>query len=186
MARIDDFRANFVGGGARPSQFRVLITFPAGLSIPSSNLAVYQQPFMIKAASLPASTMSTIEVPFRGRVAKVAGERQFSSWNISVINDNKMTLRNAFEEWSTAILNHAQTNGTLAPTAYQVDAFVYQLNRNDEVIKTYKFHGIYPESVGDISLNFGDNNSVEEFNVSLSVDYWTTESAVLNGATTDK
>jgi len=186
MARIDDFRANFVGGGARPSQFRVQINFPVGIAIPSAGLAVIQQPFMIKAASLPSSTISTIEIPFRGRIAKVAGERQFQSWNISVLNDNKMTLRNAFEEWSTAILNHKQTNGVLAPTAYQVDALVYQMDRNDKKVKTYKFHGVYPESIGDISLNFGDSNSVEEFNVSLSVDYWTTESTEFNAATTDQ
>lgn len=184
MSRIDDFRANLTGGGARPSHFRVELNFPP-IAGAEGVISALQAPFMIKAASLPASILQPIEVPFRGRFTKVAGDRVFSNWNIQVLNDNNMHLRNAFETWSSNIAGHANTNGLLAPSSYQIDARVFQLDRNDNIVKAYKFHGVWPQNVSDIGLNFADANSVEEFSVELSVDYWVTESTAMNLATTD-
>ena len=184
MARIDDFRANLTGGGARPSHFRVELNFPP-IAGAEGVISALQAPFMIKAASLPASIMRSIDVPFRGRTTKVAGDREFQNWQIQVLNDNNMHLRNAFETWSNNIAGHANTNGLLAPSDYQIDARVFQLDRNDNIVKAYKFHGVWPVTVQEIGLDFADSNRVEEFSVELSVDYWVTESTAMNFQTTD-
>ena len=174
MARIDDFRAKLSGGGARPSQFRVMLTFPTWVAaggVASSGI------FLINTASLPASTITPIEVPFRGRIAKIAGERQFANWNVTVLNDNDFSIRNALEMWSKGILEHDDTAGILAPTAYTSDLIVQQLDRNDLVIKEYKFFNCFPQAISEIRLDFGATTQIEEFGVEFSIDYWMTAGA---------
>lgn len=170
MARIDDFRAQLKGGGARPTQFRVQLVFP---DFVSGGIAVAKSgEFMIKATSLPASNIQPIEVPFRGRMAKIAGERVFANWNVVVLNDNDFLIRNAMEQWSKGILEHVRTNGRVAPTSYTTDLVVQQLDRNDNVTKQYKFVNCFPQTIGEIQLDFGNTTQIEEFQVEFSVDYW--------------
>jgi hypothetical protein len=170
MARIDDFRAMLAQGGARPSQFQVLLNFPSWVNAGESTTKGI---FLVKAASLPASTISPIEVAYRGRITKVAGERQFGNWNVTVINDNDFTIRDAMERWSQGILEHGATTGRLAQSDYQTDMWVHQLDRNNNIVKEYRFHNCHPQIVSEIGLDFGNTNQIEEFNVEFSVDYWT-------------
>ena len=96
---IADFKGKLVGGGARPNLFEVqLAKLPTGITWDAD---VFQ--FMCKAASLPASTIANIDVPFRGRIFKVAGDRTIDVWSVTVINDEDFKLRNAFEEWMNNI-----------------------------------------------------------------------------------
>lgn len=169
MAKIDSFRSYLSGGGARPSQFRVHMRFPDFVQTPINTNAVQ---YLVKAASLPASIIIPIDVPYRGRVAKIAGERQFANWNVTILNDNDFMLRNAMEQWSSGTLNHTQTNGMLAPKSYATDMYVDQLDRNDNIVKTYKFVNCFPQQISEIQLDFGNVNQIEEFQVEFSVDYW--------------
>lgn len=171
MANIDQFRAQLVGGGARPSQFQVMLTFPTWVQSEYPGVAVNSS-FLIKTASLPASNIQPIDVPFRGRVAKIAGERTFENWNVIIMNDNNFLIRNALEFWSKGILNHATTNGRIEPRSYIADLTVDQLDRNDEVLKQYKFYNCYPQTVSEIQLDYGNIAQIEEFQVQFSVDYW--------------
>lgn len=171
VARIDDFRAELTGGGARASQFRVILQFPEWVNYGDS---VYKGEFLINATALPASTISPIEVPYRGRITKVAGERQFANWNVTILNDNDFLIRTALEQWSAGILNHTATNGRLRSLDYQTDMTVQQLDRNENVIKSYKMHNCYPQNISEIALSFANTNSIEEYQVEFSIDYWTT------------
>lgn len=171
MARIDDFRAMLSGGGARPSQFKVMLTFPNWVNAGKSASA---GEFLIKAATLPATIITPIDVPFRGRIAKIAGEKQFMNWNITVLNDNDFLIRNALEVWSKGILDHSSTNGRLAPASYTSDLIVQQLDRNDIVLKEYKMFNCFPQVVQEIQLDFGATTNIEEYPVEFSVDYWET------------
>lgn len=166
MARIDEFRAMLAGGGARPSQFRV------SLNIPGENNANQAAVFLVKGASLPASNITPIDVFFRGRIAKVAGERQFANWNVTILNDNDFVIRNALEQWSKRILDHSSTTGLLAPISYITDMRVEQLDRNDNAIKAYKFFNCFPQNIQEIQLDFAATTQIEEFQVEFSVDYW--------------
>lgn len=169
MARIDSFRAQLSGGGARSSQFKVILTFPTWVS--GTDAAVKGE-FLCKATALPASTISPILVPFRGRISKLAGEREFQNWNVTILNDNDFLIRNAMERWSKGILDHQSTVGRLASASYQTDMLVQQLDRNDNVIKQYKFFDCFPQVISEIQLDFGNTQQIEEFTVEFSVDYW--------------
>lgn len=178
MAKINDFRAQLIGGGARPSQFRVMLAFPDWVQAAG---APHAGEFLIKAAALPASTIQPIEVPFRGRIAKLAGERMFANWNVVVLNDNDFLIRNALEIWSKGILDHASTKGRMVPGSYTKDLVVQQLDRNDLPIKEYKFYNCFPQTVSEIQLDFGDTTQIEQFQCEFSVDYWETSQSVGSG-----
>jgi hypothetical protein len=128
--------------------------------------------FLCQGAQLPAMTLTNVDVPFRGRQVKIAGDRTFADWTITVLNDTNFKLRNAFERWQNGINNMTDNEGLTNPVDYQVDAFVDQLDRNGNTIKSYTLRGAYPNAVAEIPLNFGTNNEVETFDVTFSYQYF--------------
>ena len=127
---ISQFKSKLIGGGARPNLFEVeLTTLPPNVAS-DWDADIFQ--FMCKAASLPAQNIANIDIPFRGRIFKVAGDRTIDTWTITVINDEDFRFRNAFENWTQQIANLDDNMGTTDPSAYMVDAKVYQLGRGSE------------------------------------------------------
>ena len=84
LRKVQDFKSRISGGGARPNLFEVELAFPTAVSIDNDILSKAR--FLVKAAALPASTVSPIEIPFRGRILKIAGDRTFETWTITVMN----------------------------------------------------------------------------------------------------
>ena len=173
--KIEDFRAKLTGGGARGSQFEVILTFPTnknmGIDVTASELSR----FMINATSLPASSIQPIRVFYRGRPINVAGERQFAEWTVNVMIDGDMKIRRAFEVWSASILNHDQTNGILSPKDYQTNMTVKQLDRNNNVLRAYTMVNCFPINISEVRLNYADTANIEEFQVTFALDYWNVE-----------
>ena len=175
MANITDFKSQMFGGGARPNQFRVDLTFPSFVSSGLGTVVGLNSQFLCKAAQLPASSVANVEVFYRGRPVNFAGERNFQPWTITVYNDTTFTIRNAMEAWSNGVANFTGTNGLTSARDYQVDLSVYQLDRNgDAPIKKYTFINAYPILVGQIALDYDANNVIETFEVEFQYDYFTT------------
>ena len=186
---LTDFRARMVGGGTRSNLFECEINFPeaaldASVTGDSDELSRKTR-FLIKAANLPASTLGVIDVPFRGRNLKIAGDRTFDPWTITVINDTDFSIRNAFERWMNLINKNQDAAGKIDPSQYQREAYIYQLGRanhdnsgndseNIPVLKTYKFYGIFPSSVSAIDVSYDSSDTIEEFTVDLQVQWWDT------------
>ena len=171
MADISSFKAQMKTGGARSNAFKCIITPPQGI-VSGAALAGQKIEFMAKSASLPSADIADIEVMYRGRPVHFAGERTFQPWTISVYNDNDFIVRDAFENWVNAISRADSTNGTLLPSAYQVDLEVYQLDRNDRQLKKYIFRDAYPTNVDAISLSWDENNRIQEYNVTFQYNFW--------------
>jgi hypothetical protein len=171
MANISNFKAQMQGGGARPNQFVVELTFPAFVGTIGNN-AAQAASFLCRASSLPASQQEDIQLSYRGRPVHFAGERSFAPWSISVYNETNFLIRNMFEIWQNGMLEYATTNGIMRPMDYQVDMAVYQLDRNDRVIKGYTFYDAYPTNVSSIALDFEQNNTVEQFDVDFVYNYF--------------
>ena len=164
---VDDMKAKLIGGGARPNLFKVTMGFPSYVTADVS-LASY----MCKAASMPASTIAPIMVPFRGRQLQIAGDRTFEAWNITVINDTDFNVRNSFEQWMNGINQHETNTGLTQPSSYMADMIVEQLDKDGTVKKKYDIRGTFPTSLGAIELAYTDENTIEEFTVELQVQYW--------------
>jgi len=176
MATVDDFKAKLSGGGARPNLFRVTVNFPA-FARGDTQLAS----FMVKGAQLPGTTIGQVEVPFQGRVVKLAGDRTFEPMSLTVINDIGMEVRNAFERWANGISNSKSAVGYTNPSSYQSDVIIEQLTKNGGVSKRYKLVGAFPTSIAAVDLSFDTTDAIEEFTVELSYQYFEA-SAVNNGS----
>ena len=169
LRKITDFKSKLVGGGARSNLFEVVLSFPD--IAPASSEVLEKSRFLVKAANLPASNISDITVPFRGRVLHVAGDRTFDSWTITVINDTDFAIRSAFEKWMNAINRVSDATGSTDPASYQADAFVYQLHRSGETVRPYHFYDIFPTNVAPINLSY-DTEGIQEFTVEMQVHWW--------------
>jgi hypothetical protein len=195
LRTISAFKSKLSGGGARPNLFEVEIpSFPEAAGQSTWRTADNQESdlfkFMCKAAALPASNISPIEVPFRGRSLKVAGDRTFDVWTVTIINDENFALRNAFETWMQAISKNSNNTGATNPGSYMTDALVHQLGRgadkgassktNSDLangsaitpLKTYTFFDIFPTNISAIDLSYDSSDTIEEFTVEFQVQYW--------------
>jgi|TARA_B100000035_G_scaffold115616_1_gene98002 hypothetical protein len=169
LRTISDFKSKLTGGGARANLFEVVLNFP-DLAQPDSAV-LDKARFLVKGANLPASNVAQIEVPFRGRVLKIAGDRTFDSWTVTVINDTDFAIRSAFERWSNTINRLSDNTGLTNPADYQADAYVYQLDRDGSTLRSYRFYDTFPTQVGPIELSY-DAQGIQEFTVELQVQYW--------------
>ena len=168
---IEEFKAVLQGGGVRPTMFQVEMAFPDAVVVDptqSDNEGTY----LIKAAQLPASSVGFVEVPFRGRKLKVAGDRTFEDWTVTVTNDVSFGLRKGFEKWSEVIQNMNFALGANELNDYFATATVRQLDRDGNQLRAYKFEGIWPTEVAAIGLDFDSTDTVEEFDVTFKVQYW--------------
>jgi hypothetical protein len=171
MANINDFKAKLAGGGARANQFKVTMPFPGYAQVGGE---IEDLAFLCTTAQIPAMNVGLVNVPFRGRQIKIAGDRTFGDWTITVLNDTNFKLRNAFERWQNGINNMSDNEGLSNPVDYQVDAFVDKLDRNGNTLKSYTLRGAFPTEVAAIDLNFGTNDEVETFGVTFQYQYFET------------
>ena len=144
MANISDFKAKLAGGGARSNQFKVTMPFPGYASVGGE---IEDLAFLCRATSIPSMEIANINVPFRGRAIKIAGDRTIPSWSVTVYNDTNFKLRDAFERWQNGINNMSDNEGLTNPVDYQVDAFLDHLDRNGNTIKSYTLRGVYPTGI---------------------------------------
>ena len=171
LRKITDFKSKLTGGGARSNLFEVELSFPSSVSVQGLNDILSKARFLVKAANLPASNVSPIEIPFRGRTLKIAGDRSFDTWSITVINDTDFSIRSAFEKWMNTINRVSDNTGLTNPASYQADAYIYQLNRNGDTLRKYHFYDIFPTQVAPIELSY-DSQGIQEFTVELQVQWW--------------
>ena len=170
LRKITDFKSKLSGGGARANLFEVVLSFPA--SAPTDTNTLDKIRFLVKSAALPASTIGPVNVPFRGRILKIAGDRTFESWTVTVINDTDFAIRSAFEKWINSINRVSDATGVTDPAAYQADAFVYQLDRDGSTLRAYHMYDIFPTNVAAIPLSYETTDAIEEFTCEFQVQWW--------------
>jgi len=170
---VNDFRANMIGDGARPNLFQVTLTFPTFAL--NGSAAGAKTTFMAKAAQLPGSTVGQVTVPYFGREIKFAGNRTFTDWTLQIINDEDFVIRNALESWMNAINSNTtniRNSAAASPTSYTVDAKVDQYGKTGNILKSYKFVGLFPVDVAPIDLGWDQNDSIEEYSTTFAFQYW--------------
>lgn len=164
---VDDFKSKLRGGGARPNLFQATVNFPA-----YAGGDVELTSFLCEAAQLPGSTMGLITVPFRGRQLKMAGDRTFEPWNVTVINDTDFTVRDSMERWMNGMNAHSANVGLTNPVDYQADLLIEQLDKDGSILKRYNLRGCFPSLVSPIDVNYASVDEIERFNVEFQMQYW--------------
>ena len=191
LKTISQFKSTLAGGGARPNLFEVeLTTFPSAITGWDADTFKY----LCKAANLPASTIASIDVPFRGRTFKVAGDRSIDVWTVTVINDEDFKLRRSFEAWMELIAKLDNNLGATNPSSYMSNATVHQLGRgstvnsttnagaDSSILASYNFVDIFPTAVSAIDLSYDSGDTIEEFTVEFQVQSF----ELISGATAAK
>jgi hypothetical protein len=188
MASMSSFIGK-IGQGVKPNMFKIQLPFPNGVGPGISGDELSN--LLCKSAALPGSNLGVIEVPFRGRTIKIAGDRTFDTWSATFFNDKDMNTRGWFESWLNAMNNH-NLNGADLPNlgasggegSYSVDIDVFQLERaaetaetnqntDNNIIRQYKLRYAFPTSVSQIDLAYDSNDQIEEFTVEFQYSYWT-------------
>ncbi len=182
---IQEFRARLNRDGARPNLFEVTMNFPTAV-IPSSGAASQKFTFMCRSAQLPGSSLGSVVVPYFGREVKMAGNRTFADWSVTIINDEDFQVRNAFERWMGGINSHAlnRRNGSFqTPISYSSDATVTQYGKIGTKIKSYQFVGMFPIDLSPIDLDWGSNDTIEEFAITFQYQYWLSDTTDVRSST---
>jgi hypothetical protein len=183
---LSKFKSTLKGGGARPNLFEVTIAgLPNSITLGSDNDTFT---ILCKSAALPASNIPQIDVPFRGRIFKVAGDRTYDPWTVTIINDEDFSIRNGMERWMQLIGQYGDGSGANDPAEYMASATVRQLGRDNSTlgfgvaegtglraIAQYKFFDIFPTNISQIDLSYDSSDTIEEFTVDFQVQYWTPE-----------
>lgn len=177
---VNEIRSQLALGGARNSLFQVRFNNPA------NGAGDIKVPFLVKATQIPMSQVGVIEVPYFGRKLRIAGDRVFNPWVVTVINDEDFLIRNALEEWSNEINGHASNLrgfGSASPSAYKADATVTQYSKTGVPVREYKFVGVFPLEIAEIDLNWEATDQIQEFTCTFQYDYWTVGGATGNAGT---
>ena len=161
---ITECKARLGAGGARPNQFRVLLGFPSYVTGADPSYSL-----LVTGAAVPASTVNPAILQYRGREVKLAGERIFDPWTVTIVNDSGQSLRRPFEQWMEGMNGTADNTGFLNPLDYQADITVQHLDRNDDVLRggTYVLRNAFPIQMSEIALQYAQNDIIEEFTVTF-------------------
>ena len=182
-----------INQGIKPNMFAVDISFPAGGDFGATDKTLTN--ILCKSAALPGSNLGVIEVPFRGRTVKIAGDRTFDTWTATFFADSNMEVRGLFEDWANSINSHeGNTAERFLPnqgtTGYMADLFVSQLEKDDQVggsvIRTYQLHHCFPTNVSAIDLAYDSNDQVSEFTVEWQYSFFTAGVGLTSKATGTK
>ena len=121
MPNINEFKSRLQGGGARANQFKVTMSFPGYAEVggETSDLS-----YLCTATSIPGQTLGTVAVPFRGRVLNLVGDRTFTPWSMTILNDTNFKIYRAFERWMNGMNNMTDNEGLTNPINYQKDVIV--------------------------------------------------------------
>lgn len=181
MANLTSFKGK-IGYGIRPNLFMVQVTnLEANLAESDKvNGSDADFTFLCRSAGIPASTIGTVEVPFRGRVIKLPGDRTFESWTITVMADESMEVRAYFEKWMEKLNKHE--NGAGYTDDFASTLKVSQLARGTStsdalkdphsVVRSYDFYNAFPTNIAQIDLSYDNNNTIAEYTVEFQYDWW--------------
>ena len=181
MANLTSFKSK-IGYGIRPNLFMVSVTSLGDNLDESSGVKGTDADFtfLCRSAGIPASTIGTVEVPFRGRVIKLPGDRTFESWTVTVMADEDMSVRGYFEKWMEKLNKHE--NGAGYTDKFASTLRVSQLARGTatttalkdphSVVRSYDFYNAFPTNIAQIDLSYDNNNTIAEYTVEFQYDWW--------------
>ncbi len=184
MTTINDFISR-IGQGTKPNMFAIDIVWPnGGFADGTPGTGANSDKDLIdllcKSAALPASNLGVIEVPFRGRTVKIAGDRTFDTWTATFFNDKDMKVRSYFEQWLEAMNTHNGNNSPLfrpnQSDGYMAEVRVKQLEKNStqrgSILREYTLMHAFPTNVSQIDLGYDSNDQISEFSVEFQYSYW--------------
>jgi len=173
---IADFQEALAQQGARPNLFEVTLTLPSP-AITGTSATNFTT--LCKTAQLPGSTIGVVEVQYFGRPVKMPGNRTFENLTTTIINDEDFVLRHSMEAWMAYLNAHEDNTTSVAGGSslnYTGTLSIQQYNRDgDSGVSPYVFNRCWPVNVAPIDLDWGTNDTIEEFTVEWAYDWWSSD-----------
>lgn len=170
---VNEFRSNMQFDGARPNLFECIVTLP---NVPVGGDFEQNFTFRCRATQIPGGSIGAIPVYYFGREVKLAGNRTFGDWTVTVYNDEDYSIRYAFEAWMGGINTHVgnlRIPALLSPAdGYQADMAVIHYSKTGEALSTYHIRGAFPIDIEAVNLDWGANDQIEEFTVTFAYQWW--------------
>ena len=172
---VNKFKASLKQGGARPSLFKVIFDYPSAIPDPPTKAS-----FLVKATTIPASTIGSYDVYYHGKAIKVAGDRTYDTWDTTIFNDEDFGIRNTLENWMGSISDHSLNTRDKAvfntaegdQAKYKSTLKVTQYSTGGESLRTYVFKGAWPSALSTINLDWSTASEIEEFTCTWVYDSW--------------
>ena len=175
---ISKFRSA-IKSGSRPNLFRIDVTAPA--AVPSLT-NIYTS--LVRSAALPSATIGTIELPMNGgRRLKLGGDRVFTEWTSTVLNDESYLLRSSLESWQNKmVFTNYEVNAGLGNRSAELNAttglygtvLIYQLDEDGNSVPnaSYRLVNCWPSDISAIDLSYDTTDAIEDFTVTWTYDYY--------------
>jgi hypothetical protein len=154
---IEQFKGAF-SDLARPNRFQVILSRAGNLQ------------FFCKATTVPGNHVAAADVNYQGRIVKLPGDRENPDWTVTVYSDTTYAVYQAFQAWLKDI-NDPEGNTGNTPAGVKADGIINHLGRDDAVINSWQIVGCLPTELGSVELDWGTNNTVSSFTVTLANDY---------------
>ena len=187
MGNMDDLTLNKfkenIGLGTRPNRFDVNMVIPGS----AKGGGEFTMTTEVAAASLPASVVNPIFVPFRGRTLKIPGDRQYGSWNFTVIDPqpNIQQLWQNLHGWSDKINDHVTNETDWSPEAadnFTANWTIHHHALNGGLpIKEITLYNCWPTMVGEFALNHSAADQLSSFSVTVEYEYFDFEKINVSG-----
>ena len=127
--------------------------------------------FRAKSTTLPEGTVGMVEVPYFNRKLKIAGDRTFGDWTVTVMEDDRLTVRKQIEAWQALCQTMGGESAGLSPNLYYRDAVVKRFNRNGEVTAVYKLTQIWPMTIAQVNHAWESNDEIEAFDITFAINW---------------
>ena len=155
---VNDFNTQYTGDYARPNLFEV-------------NIAGIDSKMFVKAASLPATTVGMVEVPYQNRKLKVPGDRTFADWTATIIQDEGYVLRTALLNWQAAITGFSSMSSTAGVSTAHKKIEIQPFNRDGTAsTHTAAVYG-WPSEIGAVELSWETVDAIQEYTVTFSISW---------------
>jgi len=162
-----------VYGGARPALFQIFVEPPPAIGLSAASRRKIN--FLARASSLPEMTVGSVDIPYFGRKIKIAGDRTFNDWSVTVMNDEDFGVRSMMEKWSNAInrlVSNTRQSDVIIENYKAPGIEVIQYSKDGSILRSYQIIGAFPTTIEAIALDWDTTNQVETFTVNFAYDYW--------------
>ena len=160
-----------IGAGAKVDKFSIEFVAP---TVNASFALGLNDIILCKSTSFPAVTLGEMDVWVQGRKVLIPGDVSYdNSWSLDFYQTANHALRQKFIQWISQIDDYATNNHTCSPSDWSVNAKVYQLGCDGNIVAGYEMFNMFPKSVSDVKVDGSSINSLQEFSVDFTYSHWT-------------
>lgn len=168
---INSFRES-LNSGSKANLFRCELVGVPGFDDPENIFGDDKFSFLCRSAAIPSYSLGVIEVPFRGRRIKVPGDRVFTDWTVTVVNEENQGIRKAFDNWM-AYINNPNGEEVIRDNndSYRCKIRVIHLKADGTRSRVYELVDAFPVDVSAIELSYDAVDVIQDFTVTFQYHY---------------